>query len=590
MSSPPVKRRLAAILSADVAGYSRLMGDDEEATLQTLTTYRSAIEAGVGRHDGRVVGTAGDSVLAEFPSAVEAVRCAVEIQDEIAGLNQALPEDRRMAFRIGINLGDVMVEDDNIFGDGVNIAARLETIAEPGGICISRSVYDQVSNKIDLAYEDLGERELKNIAQPVAAYRVCRADEAAAPAPTTDPAARPIAPPIADKPSIVVLPFDNMSADEEQGYFADGIAEDIITDLSKVSGLFVIARNSAFTYKGRAVSAPDIAAELGVRYIVEGSVRKAGQRVRINAQLIDGTTGGHLWAERYDRELDDIFAVQDEVTHQIVEALRVNLTPEEEQRIAGRGTTSLEAYDYYLRGREVSPSSVAETNLQARELFQRAAELDPGFAAAQAGVAMGYVLEYVNRWTDQWPEALDQAEAHARDAVARDDSEPLAHWVLGIAHLWRKDLASADVEARRTLELEPNSAEGHALLANVRDFTGRSAEAVELFSASMRLDPEYPDQYLHFLGRAHFNLGHDGEAIAIFRRRIERNPKTDVTRVLLAAALGHLGRPGEARAVWDELLEVNPGYSLEHLSETMPYADAKPIERIFAGLKTAELP
>ena len=338
------------------------------------------------------------------------------------------------------------------------------------------------------------------------------------------------------------------------------------------------------------MSAPDIAAELGVRYIVEGSVRKAGQRVRINAQLIDGTTGGHLWAERYDRELDDIFAVQDDVTHQIVEALRVNLTPEEEQRIAGRGTINLEAYDYYLRGREVSPSSVAETNLQARELFQRAAELDPGFAAAQAGVAMGYVLEHVNRWTDQWPEALDQAEAHARDAVARDDAEPLAHWVLGIAHLWRKDLVSADVEARRTLELEPNSAEGHALLANVRDFTGRSAEAVELFEASMRLDPEYPDQHLHFLGRAHFNLGHDDEAIVIFRRRIERNPKTDVTRVLLAAALGHLGRPGEARAVWDELLEVNPGYSLEHLSETMPYADAKPIERIFGGLKKAELP
>ena len=250
MSSPPVKRRLASILSADVAGYSRLMGDDEEATLQTLTTYRSAIEAGVGRHDGRVVGTAGDSVLAEFPSAVEAVRCAVEIQDEIAGFNQALPEDRRMAFRIGINLGDVMVEDDNIFGDGVNFAARLETIAEPGGICISRTVYDQVNNKIDLAYEDLGEREVKNIAQPVAAYRVCRADEAAAPAPTTGPAARPAAPPIADKPSIVVLPFDNMSADEDQGYFADGIAEDIITDLSKVSGLFVIARNSAFTYQG----------------------------------------------------------------------------------------------------------------------------------------------------------------------------------------------------------------------------------------------------------------------------------------------------------------------------------------------------
>ena len=586
MSSPSVKRRLAAILSADVAGYSRLMGDDEEATLQTLTTYRATIEAGVGRHDGRVVGSAGDSFLAEFPSAVEAVRCAVEIQDEIAGLNQALPENRRMAFRIGINLGDVMVEDDNIFGDGVNIAARLETIAEPGGICISRAVYDQVGNKIDLAYEDLGEREVKNIAQPVAAYRVCPADDAGAPAPTAGPAA----PPLSDKPSIVVLPFDNMSGDEEQGYFADGIAEDIITDLSKVSGLFVIARNSAFTYKGRAVSIPDVAGELSVRYVVEGSVRKAGQRVRINAQLIDGITGGHLWAERYDRELDDIFAVQDEVTHEIVEALRVNLTPEEEQRIAGRGTTNLEAYDYYLHGREISVSSVAETNLQARELFERAAELDPGFAAAQAGVAMGYVLEYINRWTDQWPEALGQAEVHARDAVTRDESEPLAHFVLGIAHLWRKDLEAADVEARRTLEIEPNSAEGHALLANVRDFTGRSAEAVELFEASMRLDPEYPDQYLHFLGRAHFNLGHDEEAIANFLRRIERNPKTDVSRVLLAAALGQLGRPGEARAVWDELLEVNPGYSLEHLSETMPYADAKPIERIFEGLKKAELP
>ena len=586
MSSPSVKRRLAAILSADVAGYSRLMGDNEEATLQTLTTCRATIEAGVGRHDGRVVGSAGDSFLAEFPSAVEAVRCAVEIQDEIAGLNQALPEDRRMAFRIGINLGDVMVEDDNIFGDGVNIAARLETIAEPGGICISRTVYDQVGNKIDLAYEDLGEREVKNIAQPVSAYRVCRADEARAPAPTAGPAE----PPLSDKPSIVVLPFDNMSGDEEQGYFADGIAEDIITDLSKVSGLFVIARNSAFTYKGRAVSVPDVASELGVRYVVEGSVRKAGQRVRINAQLIDGTTGGHLWAERYDRELDDIFAVQDEVTHEIVEALRVNLTPEEEERITGRGTTNLEAYDYYLRGREFGHSLTKETSLLAREQFQRAAELDPGFAAAQAGVAFTYVLEHVNRWSDQWSGALEQAEAHARDAVARDDSEPLAHWILGVAHMWRKDLEDAHVEARRILELEPNSPEGHALLANVMNFTGRSAEAVELFSMSLRLNPQSPDQYLHFLGRAHFNLGHDEEAAAMFRRRIERNPKTDVSRVLLAAALGHLDRPDEARAAWDELLEINPDYSLEHLSETMPYTDPAPMERVFEGLKKAGLP
>ncbi len=346
MEPTGVKRKLAVILAADVEGYSRLMGADEEATFKTLSAYREIIDGLIARHDGRIVGTAGDSVLAEFGSAVEAVRCAVEIQRELEKRNAELPEDRKMHFRIGVNLGDVMVEGDNLLGDGVNVAARLEGLAEPGGICLSGMVHQSIEGKLDLAFADLGEQQVKNIAKPVRAYKVLVEPGAAA---ATVSGPQPRRSPVPDKPSIAVLPFINMSADPEQEYFSDGITEDLITDLAKISGLFVASRNAVFRYKGEAVEPQRVSQELGVRYVLEGSVRKAGDRVRISAKLIDPPTGYHVWAERYDRVLTEVFALQDEITAKIVTALEVKLPEGEQEQVARRYTENLEAYDYFLR-------------------------------------------------------------------------------------------------------------------------------------------------------------------------------------------------------------------------------------------------
>src|SRR5215471_12241976 len=388
---PSVNRRLAAIFSADVKGYSRLMGEDEVATVRMLTSYRAVVSTLVHQHRGRVVDSPGDNLLAEFVSVVEALECAVEVQQQLKIRNADLPATRRMEFRIGINLGDIIAEDERIYGDGVNIAARLESLADAGGICISGTVYDQVETKLAFNYEYLGEQTVKNIAKPVRAYRV-RWEEAAPQAANSQqsvillPLEKPQILSLPEKPSIAVLPFLNMSSDPEQEYFSDGITEDVITDLSKLSGLFVISRNSVFPYKGKTIKAEQVSRELGVRYLLEGSTRKAGNRVRINAQLIDATKGYHLWAERYDRNLEDIFALQDEVTQKIVTALEVKLT-EGEQRQRGQPlTNNLEAYDCYLRGLELYDRSTQEATLLAQQLFARAVALDPQFATAHAQV------------------------------------------------------------------------------------------------------------------------------------------------------------------------------------------------------------
>ena len=425
MAPERVERRLAAILAADVVGYSRLMEADEEATVSTLSTYREIIEGLVASHHGRVFGSAGDSVVVEFASPIEAVRCAVDIQRELEVHNVDLPEDRRMRLRIGVNLGDVIVEGDNLLGDGVNIAARLETLADPGGISLARSVFDQVKKQLDLGYEFLGEHEVKNIAEPIQVYRVLTQPEAAGKIigetkratqswkrmalaaavvlliafagvglwlrpwqATVEPASvERMAHPLPDKPSIAVLPFTNMSDDPAQEYFADGMTEDLITDLSKVSGLFVIARNSVFTYKGKAVKVGQVAEELGVRYVLEGSVRRAGDQVRINAQLIDATTGGHLWAERYDGSLADIFGLQDKVTEKIVAALALNLTDSEQAQLRRKPTDNLEAYDFYLRAKQGAYSYDGDGLADALSLYEKALALDPKFADAYAGYA-----------------------------------------------------------------------------------------------------------------------------------------------------------------------------------------------------------
>ena len=444
-----MERRLAAIFAADVAGYSRLIGADEEGTLTRLMAHRrELIEPKIAEHQGRLVKTTGDGVLAEFASPVKAVRCAIEVQHAMAERNADVPQQGRIEFRIGINLGDVVVEEDgDIYGDGVNVAARLENIAEPGAVYISRTVRDFVDGTPELVLEDLGERELKNIARAVQVFRIGGPTQTANAVQAGPPA-------VPHKPSIAVLPFTNMSGDAEQEYFSDGMTEDLITDLSKISALFVIARNSTFAYKGKSVRVQDIGRDLGVRFVLEGSIRKAGNRVRITAQLIDAGSGGHIWAERFDRELTDIFATQDEVVEKIVAALAVNLTQGEAQRLRRRGTASVEAYETWLRARELLSRSRREAIVQAKAMYRRAIEIDPNFAAPHAGLSLATISEYVSDWAVDPEEALDEAERWARRALELDDQEPVSHMALGHVMIWRRDLEGALALGEREVRID----------------------------------------------------------------------------------------------------------------------------------------
>ncbi|MCH9051598.1 MAG: adenylate/guanylate cyclase domain-containing protein, partial [Proteobacteria bacterium] len=551
-----------------------------------LGAYREIIDGTIARHDGRVFSTAGDSVVAEFASPVEAVRAAISIQEELRVRNTQLPEDRQMRFRIGINLGDVIVDGDDIYGDGVNIAARLEGLAEPGGICVSDMVYQSVEAKLDLAFEDLGAQSVKNIAKPVRAYRVVIEPSAGD---VTTPWPRPRRSPVTDKPSIAVLPFINMSGDPEQEYFSDGISEDIITDLSKASGLFVIARNSAFTYKGRAVRVQEVSRELGVRYVLEGSVRKAGNRVRITAQLIDGMSGGHLWAERYDRDLTDIFALQDEITEKIVAALQVTLTEREQEEVACHCTDNLEAYDYFLRGRAYHARATKETNAQAREMFERAIELDPSFAGAYAVLSHTHWRDWSFQWSED-PQALERASEAAKRAVALDDSLPLAHTYLGWAYVFRKQYEEAIAEGERAIVLDPNFAEGYARLGHILSLAGRPQEAVDSVKKAMRLDPHYPHSYLYFLGHAYYAMEKYEEAIAALKKGVTRNPDMMLFHLVLAVIHSELGRKEEAQAEVAEALRISPRASMEGQRERMPFKDQAVLERFIDALRKAGLP
>lgn len=584
-------RKLAAILAADVVGYSRLAGADEDRTLARLRALRSdLIDPTIAVHNGRVIKRTGDGALVEFRSVVDAVRCALEVQNGMVERNAGVPQDRRIEFRIGIHLGDVVEESDgDLMGDGVNIASRLEGVAAPSAICLSEDAYRQVKTRLDLSVSDLGPTQLKNIAEPIRVYslRVGTA-EAKATAPSESVTSRPAtAPP--PKLSVAVLPFANMSGDTEQEYFADGISEDIITALSKLSQLFVIARNSSFTFKGRNVNVLEVGRNLGVRYVLEGSVRKSGNRVRISAQLVDATTGGHLWAERFDRDLTDIFAVQDDVTQQIVGALALNLTEGDQQRLATEHTDNLEAYDYFLRGREQLWRFTREQNIQGRELLQRAIELDPKFAPAYAFLAFANMLDYGNQWSPSSSTSMQQAEVFAARAVALDDRYPYAHWALGIIELYSRQHDVAIGEAKRLIALAPNLPEGHENLGIALHYSGRSEEALGCFDRAMALNPYYPDVYLHFQAQAMFQLRRYEEAIGILKRRLVRNPDTDVSRVLLAASYGHLGRFEEARHEWQEAFRVNPDYSLEHRRKVLPYKNPDDFELVVDGLRNAGL-
>jgi adenylate cyclase len=631
-----MSRKLAAIFSADVAGYSRLMGDDEEATIRTLTAYRAVISSLIQHYRGRVVDSPGDNLLAEFASVVDAVRCAVEIQHTLKEKNTELPDYRQMRFRIGINLGDVIVEGERLYGDGVNIAARLESLSITGGICISGTVYDHVENKLALNYEYQGEQTVKNIAKPVRMYQVVLEDSASqnakvkeqkskvgepklrrvrpahrwvvaglllivatvgvvrywlSPIPNPQPPTSSTQPlPLPDKPSIVVLPFVNMSKDLEQEYFSDGMTEDLTSDLSKISSIFVIARNSAFTYKGKAVKVQEVGRELGVRYVLEGSVRKADNQVRINAQLIDATTGGHLWSERYDRPLTDIFALQDDITQKIVAALEVKLTKGEQERLVRRTTDNLEAYDYFLRGRTYYFRYTKETNAQARQMVEKALALDPAYADACALLGFTYWIEWFAQWSPNPPQSLERFAELAHRAIALDDSLPFSHIALAYVHLWKaRQYEQAITELQKAVTLAPNSAEVYFALAEGLNIAGRHAEALEPIHTAMRLNPHYPANYPFNLGWAYQETGQVEEARAAYTRAVNLNPDFPAPHLQLADLYSELGREAEARAEAAEILRISPNFSVEDFRQNNAYADRARFERFVANLRKAGL-
>ncbi len=571
-------RRLAAILAADVVGYSRMMSVDEAGTLAALKRHREGVfDPLVAAHHGRIVKLMGDGALVEFGSVVDAVRCALAIQS--AAHDGA--RTNTIVQRIGVNLGDVIIEGDDIYGDGVNVASRLEPLAEPGGICIAAIVYESIGNRVSAAFVDGGEVSVKNIDRPLRVWRwhpgTGRPRAAAEPARTAAGA------------SIAVLPFTNMSGDPAQEYFSDGITEDIITDLSKVGGLLVIARNSTFAYKGRAVDLRTVGRELGVASILEGSIRRAGNRVRINAQLIDAASGGHVWAERYDRDLTDIFAVQDDVTRQIVDALKVKLTRAEAARIVGVPTGNLEAHDLFLRARALmaAPHSDARTFAEVVALLGRAVQLDPEYAQALAVLAAAHMLNFVNRWTPDADASVAVAADLAKKAVAAGPEEPNGHLIAAWVALIRRDYDAADAATGRAMQLDPNSAFALNARGTLAIYLGQPEAAIPHLERAMLLDPAVSQQYLHFLGVAHLLMGHNETAAAMFRERILLAPQTDFSRSMLASALGHLGKADEARRVWADLMRINPRYSFADHIGRMPFKDPAFANEIAKGLAAA---
>ena len=576
-----IERRLAAILAADVAGYSRLMGLDEEGTLAALKAHRrELVDPQIAEHHGRIVKTTGDGALVEFASAVDAVRCAMKIQRLMAERNATIPEDRRIEFRIGINVGDIIIDEGDIYGDGVNIAARVETLASPGAICLSDNAYRQIKGKLAFDVSDMGEQQLKNISEPIRTYGIRLEGMSLRPSPA-----------LPDKPSVAVLPFTNMSGDPDQEYFSDGITEDIITDLSKIGGLLVIARNSSFAYKGKSVDIRTIGRELGVRSVLEGSIRRAGNRVRITAQLIDAANGAHLWAERYDRDLTDIFEVQDEVTRHIVDALKVKLTSVEAARIADIPTTSIEAHDLFLRGREILIGRKWN-----REIFDRvvaflrgAIELDPNYAEAYAGLGWAHNFDFHNHLTGS-PDALDVSEHFANLAIEKGPKVPFAHWLVATVAIWKRNLERAKRETEIALALSPNYSLACAARGLVEIYSGNPLAAIPFLERAIRLDPAYTQQYTHFLGSAYLVAGKYEAAVACFRERIRLAPETDLSRGLLVSALGHLGEIDEARRVRDELKRVNPKYSFAGHLARLPFSNPADSDKIKEGFTKVGIP
>ncbi len=575
--------RLAAILAADVVGYSRLMEADEEATLMTLNAYRQVIDGLVTEHRGRVFSSAGDSVIAEFASPVEAVRCAAEVQRELEMRKAELSEDRRMQFRIGVNLGDVIVEADNLLGDGVNVAARLETLADAGGICLSRPIFDQVKKQLDLGYEYLGEQEVKNIAEPVRVYRVLLEAEKAGKV-IGERSTQHVLP---DKPSIAVLPFVNMSGGPEQDYFADGITEDIITDLSRFPNLFVIARNSSFTYKGKAVRIQDVGRELGVHYVIVGSVRKAGNRVRVTVQLIDSASENHLWAERYDRELTDIFELQDEVTQAIIGALPSRLEAADIERIKRKRPQNLVAYDYVLRSKILHHRGTREANAEALQVLNKAIEVDPEYAPAYAWRACTLRQAVLRGYAEEPDVASAQRVENAQKALALDENDMECLRILCEIHMEQRELDQAKLYHDRAFAMNPNDPRMAAQRGELLTWTGRPAEGAEWVEKAMRLDPLGANSFAHLLGRALRADRRYADAITAYKQvavpRYQHHAE-------LAACYAELGSDIDAEWQTAETLRLKPDFSIESYLANLSYKEAADREHLRDSLRKAGLP
>ncbi len=627
MTEERFKRKLSAILSADVKGYSRLMGEDEEATVRTLTEYRKVIASLIDRHRGRVVDSPGDNLLAEFGSVVDALRGAWDIQKEIKTRNADLPESRQMNFRIGVNLGDVIEEGERIYGDGVNIAARLESLAEEGGICISGTTYDHVKNKLPLSYDYLGEQEVKNIKDPVRVFRV-RMDHEALPNAISEgesqskrrnlalpalllvvlvagalaiysfylDASRPPPPgtpdkvsavKLSDKPSIAVLPFSNLSGESEQDYFSDGMTNDIITDLSKFRELFVIASNTVFTYKGKPVDIKEVGRELGVRYVLEGTVQKGGGKVRINAQLVDASTGSHLWAERYDRDLKDLFALQDEIVQRIVATLAVKIETVERARSMRKDTENLEAYDYVLRGQEYRRERTRASNINAEEMFTKAIELDPSYATAYVGLGLRHLNLVDYGWTEFPAQALQKAYDLAQKALSLDESHAGAHALLGNIYIYRGQHEHALRELRRAIQLNPNDALSLRYLGMIMLWSGRPDDAIEAYETTLRYDP-LPSPGTHMnLGLGYYLKGRYDAAISRIERGVAQYPDFVGNYIALAAAYAQAGRSEDAARAAEKILRLDPFFELESYGSVF----SNPADRaaIKKGLRKAGL-
>jgi adenylate cyclase len=633
MTTQEVKRKLAAILSADVKGYSRLMGEDEETTLRTLNAYKEVMASSIQHHRGRIVGGAGDSLLAEFSSVVDAVQCAVEIQQVLRAKNAVVPENRRMEFRIGINLGDVIEEGDTIYGDGVNIAARLESIAEAGGICISESAYQQIESKLPLRYDYLGEHEVKNIAKPIRVYGARIEADAApsklgqdkkpvgirlskavlaiiaivviagavilyqfvlrpSPSKTEVASKEKMALPLPDVPSIAVLPFVNMSGDPKQEFLCDGMTEEIITALSKVPRLFVIARNSTFIYKGKPVEVKQVSEKLGVRYVLEGSVQRSGDRVRITAQLIDALTGNHLWAESYDRDLKDIFALQDEITIKVLESTKVKLT--EGGQVGGieKYFKGKQGLDCYLKLTEASGyrqrTNIEDNNL-ARRMIEEAIAMCPENPMGYVNLGYVYHHDYWLGNTKSPRETIEKSIELAQKALAMDDSIADAHALLSALYFAKREYDKAIAEGERAVALNPGSTNSLLNYADCLMFAGRPEEAIPLCQKAIRLNPFGPSILYRTFGRALRDAGRLEEAVSPLKKAIQLGPDDILAHIALAVTYSWMGREKEARAEAAEVLRINPKFSLDTYAKALSFKDQSLTDKVINALRKAGL-